>query len=194
MRGDDQDDDHHERNSHKYQDYGGDAHEDPVLACLPLPVLRRDFGPGRMIAGGIVQIDASGPGIPGAPSPRATEPDRRASRSARRDQYAVKLTSLIPAEQGDLEPLTWEWPAYHGGLPELTGDADADGTPGVMSLPDDRCHRRHIGAGHGDYESVQVGPFRLARWGPVGEDRGDRGGRDHDRRAGRTRRPGWRTI
>jgi hypothetical protein len=33
MRGDEHDHDHHERNSRKYQDYGGDAHEDPVLAC-----------------------------------------------------------------------------------------------------------------------------------------------------------------
>jgi hypothetical protein len=50
MRGDDQEHDHHERDSHKYQDYGGGAHEEPILACLPLPVLRRNFG--RTIAGG----------------------------------------------------------------------------------------------------------------------------------------------
>jgi hypothetical protein len=86
--------------------------------------------------------------------------------SARRDQYAVKLLSLIPAEESELKPLTWEWLEYLGGLPELTGDADADGAPSAMRLPDDRCHRRYIGTGHGDNESVQVGPCRLARWGP----------------------------
>jgi hypothetical protein len=74
----------------------------------------------------------------------------------------VELASLIPAEQGDLEPLTWEWLPYLGGFPELTGDADADSTPGVIGPPDDRSHCRHIGAGHGDDESVQVEPFRLA--------------------------------
>ena len=82
VRGDDQEHDHHERSSHKYQNDGGDAHEDPVLACLPLPVLQRNFGPGRMIARGrIVQIDASGPcAATRPPSPRATEPNHRASR------------------------------------------------------------------------------------------------------------------
>jgi hypothetical protein len=58
MRRDDQGDDHQERGSRKYQDYGGDAHEDPVLACPSLPVLQRESGPGRTIARGrIVQVD-----------------------------------------------------------------------------------------------------------------------------------------
>ena len=75
MRGDDQEHDHHEPDSDKYQDDGGGAHEDPFLACLPLPVPQRNSGPGRMIARGrIVQVDAS------APSPRATDPHHRASR------------------------------------------------------------------------------------------------------------------
>src|SRR5215472_16343123 len=42
MRGDDQDHDHHERSSRKYQDDGGGAHEDPFLACLPPPSASRD--------------------------------------------------------------------------------------------------------------------------------------------------------
>jgi methyl-accepting chemotaxis protein len=78
MRRDDHEHDHHERSSRKYQDYGGDAHEDPVLACHPLPVLQRNSRPGRTIARGrIVQHDSLGPA---APPPRATEPNHDASR------------------------------------------------------------------------------------------------------------------
>jgi hypothetical protein len=33
MRGDDDEHHYHERTSRKYQDYAGDAHEDPVPAC-----------------------------------------------------------------------------------------------------------------------------------------------------------------
>jgi hypothetical protein len=75
-------------------------------------------------------------------------------RSIGRDQYAGKPESLILAEQVDLELLTWEWLDYPGGSPEFTGDADADGTPRVIGLPDERCHRSHIGSGHGDREPV----------------------------------------
>jgi hypothetical protein len=57
MRRDDHDNDHQERSRREGQDYGGDAHEDPVLACQPLPVLRRHCG--RTIAGRrIVQAPA----------------------------------------------------------------------------------------------------------------------------------------
>jgi hypothetical protein len=86
-------------------------------------------------------------------------------RSAGRDQFAVKLESLILAEESDLELLTWEWPGYLGGLPELAGGADTEGIPGVIGLRDERCHRRHIGSGHDDRESVLGGPCRVARWG-----------------------------
>src|ERR1022692_591042 len=86
-------------------------------------------------------------------------------RSAGRDQYAVELESWILAEESDLELLTWEWPGYLGGSPELTGGADAEGIPRVIGLRDERCHRRHIGSGHDDRESVLGGPCRVARWG-----------------------------
>ena len=52
---------------------------------------------------------------------------------------------MFPAEQGDLELLTREWRECLGGLPELAGDADADRTPGVVGLPDDRCQCAHWG-------------------------------------------------
>jgi hypothetical protein len=39
MRRDEHEKHHHERTSRKYQDYGGDVLEDPVLACPPLPLL-----------------------------------------------------------------------------------------------------------------------------------------------------------
>jgi hypothetical protein len=78
IRRDDHEHDHQERSSRKYQDYGGDAHEDPVLAYLPLPVLQRNSQPGRTIARGrIVQHDSPGPA---ALPPRATEPNHDASR------------------------------------------------------------------------------------------------------------------
>ncbi len=51
---DHQGDEHGHRSSHKYQDYGGDAQEDPVLACFPLPFLLQpalpDSGHGRWLA------------------------------------------------------------------------------------------------------------------------------------------------
>src|SRR6516165_1916938 len=84
--------------------------------------------------------------------------------SAGRDQYAVKLESLISAEQGDFELPAWKWPGYLGGFPKLAGDADAQGVPGVVGPPDGRRHRRHIGSGHGDHESVRGGLCRVA-WG-----------------------------
>jgi len=58
MRRNDQGNDHQDRGGRKYEDHGGDAHEDPVLACLPLPLLQRDPGSGRTIARGrIVEVD-----------------------------------------------------------------------------------------------------------------------------------------
>jgi hypothetical protein len=39
MRRDDHDNDHQERSGQKYQEWGGDAHEQVVLACLPLTLL-----------------------------------------------------------------------------------------------------------------------------------------------------------
>ena len=56
MRRDDQTNDHDDHSRRKYQDHREDVLEDPVLACYPLPVLRRHLGLGRVIAGGrIVQ-------------------------------------------------------------------------------------------------------------------------------------------
>jgi hypothetical protein len=58
VRRDDQRDDHQDRSSGKYQDYGGGAHKDLLLACLSLPVLQREPGSERMIARRrIVQVD-----------------------------------------------------------------------------------------------------------------------------------------
>jgi hypothetical protein len=80
VRHDAHENDHHELNSRKYQDHGDDAHEDPVRACLPLPVVQRLSGLGRPIARGrIVQIDSPRPSRKAAGSPRATEPDPQAS-------------------------------------------------------------------------------------------------------------------
>ena len=39
--------DHGDRSSRNYHDYGSDAHEDPVLAQLPLPFLQGNIGPER---------------------------------------------------------------------------------------------------------------------------------------------------
>jgi len=58
VRRDDQGDDDQDRSSRKYQDRGGDAHEDPFLACPSLSVLQREPRSGRVIARGrIVQVD-----------------------------------------------------------------------------------------------------------------------------------------
>jgi hypothetical protein len=44
MRRDDGGDDHQDRSSGKYQDYDGDADEDPFLACLSLPCFSGSLG------------------------------------------------------------------------------------------------------------------------------------------------------
>jgi hypothetical protein len=91
MRRDDQGDDHQDRSSRNYQDYGKDVQEDPVLACLPLPVLRREPGSGRMIARGrIMQIDASGLPRIRPRSARATEPNHHASRFLQPDAASMR--------------------------------------------------------------------------------------------------------
>ncbi len=75
MRRDDQDHDHHERASGKYQDHREDVLENPVPACHPLPFPQRNSRPGRMIArGSIVQTR------PERASPPRAEPDHDASR------------------------------------------------------------------------------------------------------------------
>jgi hypothetical protein len=85
-------------------------------------------------------------------------------RLAGRDQYAVKLESLIPAGQGDLELLTWEWLEHLGGCPGLTVYVDGKSAADVVGLLDDSCHCRHMGSGHDHYEPV-------LRWrGSRGED------------------------
>ena len=81
----------------------------------------------------------------------------REPQSAGRDQYALKLESLIPALQPDYEPSICEWRHRLGDAPGLTGDADVDITLGVCGLRGDRCQRRHIGCGHGDEESGRAG-------------------------------------
>src|SRR6202035_6150661 len=92
--------------------------------------------------------------------PRRRDASRR---SARRDQQAVKLEGLIPAEQVQLFcPERVESASWLRGLPELAGDAHADGIAIVISLPDECCQRRHIGGGKGDHEYVPGG----AGWGP----------------------------
>src|SRR6185437_1113532 len=102
----------------------------------------------------------------------------RAVRSAGRDQQAVKLESLIPAEQVDLfRPEGCDLAAWLRGLPELAGDAHAEGIARVIGLPDERCQRGHVGRGKGDHEFVPGGP-RLV---PVGRDRGDGGVSDRYR-------------
>src|ERR1022692_3762235 len=99
-------------------------------------------------------------------------------RSARRDQQTVKLEGLSPAEQVDLFlPECDESVSWLRGLPELAGDAHAEGIARVVGLPDDRCQRRHIGGGKGDHESVKGG----SRLVPVGGDRGDGSGSDRYR-------------
>src|SRR3984893_2297002 len=96
-------------------------------------------------------------------------------RSSRRDQQAVKLEGLIPAEQVDLfRPERVESASWLRGLPELAGDAHADGIASVIGLPDERCQRRHIGGGKGDHEYVPGGPRLVS----VGGGRGDRRGSD----------------
>jgi hypothetical protein len=87
VRRDDQGDDHQGRSGRKYQDYGGDAHEDPFLACLLLPVLQRESGSGRMIAGGrIVQVDPPA----SARANRAAEINHDASRFLQPDAASVR--------------------------------------------------------------------------------------------------------
>jgi hypothetical protein len=46
VRRDDQGDDDQDRSSRKYQDYGGDAHEDPFLACLRCRSFKGSLGLG----------------------------------------------------------------------------------------------------------------------------------------------------
>jgi len=83
MHRDDQANDHDDRSGRNYQDHREDVLEDPVLACYPLPVIRRHPGSGRMIAGGrIVQVESSAAAaqaISWVPS-RATNPNHHASR------------------------------------------------------------------------------------------------------------------
>ena len=67
------------------------------------------------------------------------------------------------------------------GLPELAGDAHAEGIARVIGLPDGRCQRRDLDGGKGDHESVCGGP-RLLR---VGGDRGDCSGSHRYRAADR---------
>jgi hypothetical protein len=82
MRRDDQTNDQDDRSGRKYQDHREDMLEDPVPACYPLPVLQRDPGLGRMIAGGrIVQVESSAApaqAVSWVPS-RATNPNHHAS-------------------------------------------------------------------------------------------------------------------
>jgi hypothetical protein len=81
MRRNDQGNDHQDRGSRKYEDHGGDAHEDPVLACLLLPLLHRDPGSVRAIARGRGSCRLN----PLA-SARATEINRHASRHCQPDE------------------------------------------------------------------------------------------------------------
>jgi hypothetical protein len=46
MRRDDQGDDHQDHGSREYLDYTGDAHEEPVLACLSLLSFNGSLGLG----------------------------------------------------------------------------------------------------------------------------------------------------
>jgi hypothetical protein len=73
---DDHENDHHKRSSCKYQDYGGDAHDDPVPARPPLLILQRNSRLKRwtIARGRIVQLDPAGP------SPWAAEKSHDASR------------------------------------------------------------------------------------------------------------------
>jgi hypothetical protein len=83
VRRDDQTNDQDDRSGRKYQDHREDVLEDPVLACYPLPVLRRHTGLGRMIAGGrIVQVESSAapPQVVSWVPSRATNPNHHASR------------------------------------------------------------------------------------------------------------------
>jgi hypothetical protein len=62
---------------------------------------------------------------------------------------------LIPAQQVDLyRPECVELASWLRGLPELAGDAHAEGIARVIGLPDERCQRWHIGGGKGDHESA----------------------------------------
>src|SRR5580693_3259673 len=109
-------------------------------------------------------------------------PDSAQPRSAGRDQQAVKLQGLFPAEQVDLfRPECGDFASCLRGLPELAGDAHAEGIARVIGLPDGRCQRRDIGGGKGDHESV-CGGSRLLR---VGGDRGDCSGSHRYRAADR---------
>ena len=96
--------------------------------------------------------------------PRLGCPGRKPP-SAGRDQYALKLESLIPALQPDYEPSICEWRLRLGDVPGLTGDADVDVAPGICGLRGDRCQRRHIGCGHGDKEFGRAGGLGDRRGG-----------------------------
>src|SRR6266852_1964824 len=92
IRCDDKGDDRQDRGSRTYQDYTGDAHEDPVLACLSLLVPQREPGSGRVIARGrIVQVD--------------TPASARAKRAAEINHDVCRLSRTRPAcaEAGELD-------------------------------------------------------------------------------------------
>ena len=85
------------------------------------------------------------------------------SRSARRDQQAVNLDGLGPAEQVDLFRPECADLTSLGGLPELDGDAHADGIARAIGLPDERGNEGTSAAGKATTKSFQAGPgsFRL---------------------------------
>lgn len=69
-------DQHQERSGRQDQDYGAGAHEEPVPACLPLPLLRRNLRPGLAIA----RVRRIVQAWPGCPSRWRAEPHHIASR------------------------------------------------------------------------------------------------------------------
>jgi hypothetical protein len=85
-------------------------------------------------------------------------------RSAGRDEYALKLASLILAGRRDFEMRAGEWLRHPGQNPRPAVDAEVEIALGVIGRRGDRCQRGHIAGGQGDHESVPGAPC-----GPLAE-------------------------
>ena len=87
-------DQHQERSGRKDQDYGAGAHEDPVPAYLPLPLLQRNLRPGLAIA----RVRRIVQAWPGYPSRWRAEPHHIASRDHVLAAYPPQLQATTGAE------------------------------------------------------------------------------------------------